>query len=206
MNRNFFKLLFRNLLRNKSITIINISGLVLGIVGAILVWEYVTFEQSYDAYQRKGDRIFRVAYDRYKDGKRLWQTANSFFPTGPYLKDNFSEVENYTTIRRKYDLNITIKEGGYEVKSFNEEIAYYASGSIFDVFTFSFLQGNKHSIDGVNTVAISDRIAQKYFGNTEPIGRNLLINNVETYTVTAVYKEQPANSTLKTDFLFSFST
>lgn len=201
----FTKLFFRNLFKNKILSGINIFGFILGILSTVLILEYVFYERSYDSFHENSERIYRVAYNRSKEGNLLWKTANSFYPTGNYLKENFDEVEDYFTYQRNYNININYR-AKYENISFNEEKAYYATSSIFNILAINILKGSPTNFDEPNQVAISEFVAQKYFGNENPLGKVLTINHKDKFTISAVYETFPTNTHFKTDFLFSMQT
>ena len=205
MHKYFIKLFFRNLLKNKVLSGINIFGFILGLLSTILILEYVFYEHSYDSFHENSERIYRVAYNRSQEGNLLWKTANSFYPTGGYLKEHFEEVEDYFTYQRNYNINISYKDD-YENISFNEEKAYYATSSIFNILTIHILKGSTADFNEPNKVAISEYAAKKYFGNENPLGKVITVNHKDNYTVSAIYKSLPTNTHLKTDFLFSLQT
>lgn len=206
MNLNFLKIFFRNQRKHKVISIINLAGLTIGILSSLFILEYVFYERSFDSYHEKGPRVCRVAYDHYQDGKRLWQTANSFYPIGRWLKENYSEVEDWAVLVRKYNISISYENIVGDKVFYSEAKTYYASNSLFNLFTIPLIEGGSTCIEKPNTVAISERAAARYFGKEDPLGKVLVVNNSERYTVTAVYKNIPANSHLKSDFLFSLTT
>ena len=206
MNLNFLKIFFRNQRKHKVISIINLAGLTIGILSSLFILEYVFYERSFDSYHEKGPRVCRVAYDHYQDGKRLWQTANSFYPIGRWLKENYSEVEDWAVLVRKYNISISYENVVGDKVFYSEAKTYYASNSLFNLFTIPLIEGGTTCIEKPNTVAISERAAARYFGKEDPLGKVLVVNNSERYTVTAVYKNIPANSHLKSDFLFSLTT
>lgn len=204
MNPTFFKTFFRNQLKHKVVSAINLVGLTIGLLSALFIFEYVFFERSFDSFNEKADRVVRVAYDRYQDGKLQWKTANSFYPIGIWLKDNYSEVEDYAVLVRKYNISVSSENASGDKIILNEAKAYYATNSLFNLFTIPLIQGGSDCLTAPNTVVISESAARRYFGKDDPMGKVLTINNSETYTVTGVYKDIPANSHLKSDFFFSF--
>ncbi len=206
MTINYLKIFIRNLKKHKLISGINLAGLTIGILSALLIFEYVFYERSFDSYHEKGNRVCRVAYDHYQDGKLLWKTANSFYPIGRWLKENYSEVEDWAVLVRKYNITVSYENVVGDKVFYYEPKTYYASNSLFNLFTIPLLEGGTNCLAETNTVAISERAAQRYFGRADPLGKILVVNNAEKYTVTAVYKNIPANSHLKSDFLFSLST
>lgn len=203
---NTLKLLFRDTKRRRAVSIINITGLVLGITSTILILGYVFYEKSYDAYHHDADDIYRIQYDRYREETLLWKTANSFYPCAPYLKDRFPEVENYFNLARHHNIEIFITDSKGEKKSFFEEKTYMASSSIIDILDIPMVSGDSHSLDEPNTVIISEKISQKYFGDMDPLGKGIKVNNQDEYVITGVYKKLPENTHLKSDLFFSFAT
>ncbi|MBL7966021.1 MAG: ABC transporter permease [Prolixibacteraceae bacterium] len=206
MNLNYLKIFVRNLKKHKLISAINLFGLTLGILSSLFIFEYVFYERSFDDFHEKGDRVCRVVYDRYQNEKLQWKTANSFYPTGRWLKENYGEVQDWAVISRKYNITVSYENPVGDKVFYNEEKSYYASSSLFNLFTIPLVQGSLTCLDQVNTVAISEQTAERYFGKESPIGKVLTVNSTEKYTVTAIYKNIPSNSHLQTDFLFSLPT
>lgn len=206
MNLNFLKIFIRNQRKHTTISIINMVGLAIGILSSLFIMEYVFFERSFDRYHENGSRVCRIVYDRYQNEKLQWKTANSFFPSGKWLQENYSEVQDWAVISRKYNISVTAENAVGDKVFFNEEKTYNSTGSIFRLFTIPLIQGTKSCLEQPNTVAISERAAQRYFAGDNPLGKILKVNGTENYTVTAVYKNIPANSHLQTDFLFSLET
>lgn len=200
------KILFRNLQRNKLISGINLIGLVIGIVSALFIFEYVFYERSYDTYHTNANDLYRVVYKRYNKNTLLWNTANSYYPMGSWLKTNYAEVENNAAVRRNYNIALSYKDELGNVKAYFEPKAYYASSSIFELFSWPLEQGESNCLDRANTVAISKSYAQKYFGGTNALGKTLTINKQSAYTVTAVFEDISNNSHLKSDLFFSLET
>ncbi len=203
---NYLKIFARNLKKHKLISAINLFGLTLGILSSLFIFEYVFYELSFDGYHEKGSRVCRVAYDRYQYGKLQWKTANSFYPTGNWLKEHYSEVEDWTVLVRKYNLTIGCENRVGDKILYNETKTYYASNSLFSMFSIPIIEGRPSCLKQPNTVAISQLAAERYFGKESPVGRVLTVNDTEKYTVTAVFENIPANSHLKTDFFFSLPT
>jgi putative ABC transport system permease protein len=206
MNLIFLKIFVRNLKKNKLISLINLLGLTIGTLSSLFIFEYVFYERSFDHYHEKGSQVFRIVYDRYQNEKLQWKTANSFFPSGKWLKDNYAEVMDWAVISRKYNITVSYENPVGDKVFFNEAKTYYASSSLFNLFTIPLVQGSKNCLDKPNTVAVSQRTAEKYFGKESALGKILTVNSAEKYTVTAVYRNIPANSHLQTEFLFSLTS
>ncbi len=203
---NALKIFFRSMKHRKAVTLINVAGLVLGITGAVLIFEYVFYERSYDTYHKNADNVYRLSYDRYRGETLLWKTANSFYPTGGYLESNFAEVEDYFNVSRYYNIEISVKEAESRPENFFEEKAYYASNSIFRILDLPLILGTDSCLSAPGTVAISERMAEKLFKNQDPIGKIITVDNRDNYAITGVYRDIPSNSHIKSDLLFSFAT
>jgi putative ABC transport system permease protein len=206
MNIDYLILFARHLKKHRSISAINSLGLIIGVLSSLFIFEYVFFERSFDDYHKNGARVCRVAYDRYQYGKLQWKTANSFYPTGSWLKANYGEVQDWAVIVRKYNITVSHESAGGNKVFFNEAKTYYAGDSLFRLFTIPLMEGGRNCLESPNTVAISQRAAERYFGKENPLGRVLTVNGTERYSVTAVYRTIPAHSHLQTDFLFSLPT
>lgn len=200
------KIFFRRFKQNKAITLINIVGLVLGITSTVLIFEYVSYERSFDSYHKNAGQICRVVYDRYRGETLLWKTANSFYPTGNYLKTNFAEVTDYFNLTRNYNIEVSVVDVAGGKVSFFEEKSYYASTSIFSILDLPLVKGTVACLAAPNTIALSEKAVKKYFKEQDPIGKVIKVNNRDSYTVTGVYKDIPFNSHIRSNLLFSFST
>ncbi len=199
-----FKLFIRYLNKNRTLSAINILGLVFGMLCTLFILEYVTYEKSYDSHHEHADNIYRIVYDRYKGDELMWQTTYSFAPMPSYLKENYDEVVNGFQMRSNNNANFTFTNEKNELISFNEAKAYMVSSSIFDMLNIALLKGDKKCLDEPNTVAISDRLAQKYFPNENPIGKQLMLNQGMQFSITAVYKAFPHNTHFRTDVLLTY--
>jgi len=197
------KLFIRDLNRNRTLSAINILGLVLGMLSTLFILEYVAYERSYDSHHENADNVYRIAYNRYKSGELMWETSYSFAPMPYYLNDNFDEVVNSFQMRRNYNANFTLTDGTNNLVSFNEAKTYFTTGSIFDVLSIPLIRGEKNCLDEPNTLAISQRLAEKYFGVENPIGKQIKLNHNVLYTITAVFETFPHNTHFRTDVLLT---
>lgn len=203
MLRNYFKIAFRNLLRHKSFSFINILGLSVGIAACLLILQYVRYEVSFDKFHTKGDRIYRVRQDRYNDGVLSTQWAGGAFAAGNSFKDAFAEIEDYVKLVKARSALI-VTNGNERLKI---DKAYWASASFFNVFSYPLVQGNPASaLAEPNTVVITEKVARRLFGNQNPVGKNIQLNEEQVYRVTGVMKDLPANTHLKIDMLRSYVT
>jgi putative ABC transport system permease protein len=201
MIKNYFKIAWRNLTKNKTFSIINIAGLASGLACFILVALYVADELSYDKYNEKASRIYRVNSDIVFGGNKM-HMAVSPDPMGATLKKDYPQVEEYV---RFFDAGgiKRMKKGNEYMRETN---TVYADSTLFSVFTLPAVAGNtKTALNEPNTVVITETIANKYFGTSNAIGKTIETGNDKNdmYRVTAVIKDIPTNSHFNFDFIFS---
>jgi putative ABC transport system permease protein len=197
MLSNYLKIILRTISRQKSFAFINIFGLTIGLIGFILIFLYVRYELSYDKHHEKLDRIYLVVRDVHIDN-----TVYNFTPT-PYpfrevIVSEFPEIEKAT----RYDgWNQFMFR--HDDKVFNESVLV-ADRDVFDIFTFHFREGDSSNpVPDANSVAISHDIARKYFGDASALGKSFQVNGQYDVTVTAVYDNFPAASTMRPNIVMS---
>lgn len=202
MIKNYLKVAFRNLYRNKLYSLLNIVGLSIGIACCILIFFYVQNELSYDKYHKNSDSIYRITMNLAIQDRTI-QTATTTFAYGPILKDEFPEIVEicrFTTYGEK-------KVVQYMDTIFYEEKFLWADHTLFDVFSFELIKGNpKQALVDHNTIVITETIAKKYFGLEDPLGKNLRVNGDNLYMVTGVMKDIPQTSHFRPDFFASFAS
>lgn len=202
MLTNYIKIAFRNLLRHKGYSFINIVGLAIGIGGTLLILIYMHFEMSYDNFHRHGDRIYRVSIVSKKEGRVEFDGPQFTPPIGPAIKEEFSEVENYTRISTGRMAYFSFGERTMKV----DEI-HHADSTFFDVLSFELVRGNpRRALASPYSIVLNEGTAQRLFGAEDPLGRSVQLNRQETYTVTGIVKQAPTNSHLQFNALISFST
>jgi putative ABC transport system permease protein len=201
-----FRKNFNSPKRHKGLRSISMLGIILGHIVFFLIVSYAWYEKSYDNFHKNADHIYRISYSRYDQGTMQYNTVNSFFPTGRYLKENCPGVINYTTIARNYDITVSSDNSSPQPFYFNEEKAYYAAGSFLSVFSYPVIRGNPADLDRPNTVFITQSIAKKYFGDRDAIGKTIKVNGSTIYAVAGILKDIPSNTHLKFNFLFSLPT
>ncbi|MPR34032.1 ABC transporter permease [Salmonirosea aquatica] len=197
MLKNYFIIAWRNLLRNKMLSCINIVGLALGMACSLLIGTYLWHEFSFDQYNEHVESIYRVV-TRFKTADSDDGVATSGFDVGPRLQGAYPEIVN--SVRFKSMAVATIQLGDEVV---NQEDVYFADSSVFDVFSYRLVSGSKAALAAPNSVVLTQRLAQKYFGTSEPLGKTLKIND-QPYTVTGVLENLPANTDLKFSALLSW--
>ncbi len=200
MFQNYLKVAWRNLVRNKAFSAINIIGLATGLACFILISLYVVDELSYDRYNKYADRIYRVESD-IKIGGSVLNLAVASDPMGATLKKDYPQVEAYV---RFYNNGSKLVKKGTEF--INEDNVIHADSTLFDVFTLPAIAGDtKTALNEPNTVVITASTANKYFGTTNAVGKMLETNDhgKTLYKVTAVIADIPHNSHFKFDLIFS---
>lgn len=210
MLRSYFIVAWRNLLRNKVFSLINISGLAIGLAVGFLIYQYVQVELSYDRFHKNADRIYRLPISYSGSFSSLRPSATTHPAMGPMLKADLPEVEDFTRLVRA-SLFIPAATVSYEKEGstpliFNEEKVYMADQSFLTLFTFPIVNGDAPTaLKEPKSIVITERIAQKYFGSEPALGKILQLNQTD-FKVTAVLRNIPENSHLKFDILLSFST
>ncbi len=198
MIKNYFKIAFRNLWKNKGYSAINIFGLAIGLATCLLITLYVTDELSYDRYNVNADRIYRINGD-IKFGGNEMNLAVCSDPMGPTLKKDYPQVEEYTRIYASSGSKLVKKGNEY----INEPNVANVDSTFFNVFTLPAISGDtKTALNEPNTVVITESTAKKYFGTTDALGKVIEADKTP-YKVTAVIKDIPHNSHFHFDFLFS---
>ena len=191
---------FRSIKRNLSFSLINISGLSIGLTLVIILLVWLQFEFSFDKFHENADKIFRIVVE-FKMEKTSDNFANTPAPLGEVLKKDIPEVVDY--VRFGYWGRVLVN---YENEQFWENIEL-ADPSIFSIFSFSLLKGNPETaLSNPRSIILSETKAKKYFGDKNPLGLSLLLGDNKTpYIITGVLKDIPSNSQIQFDFLSSFS-
>jgi putative ABC transport system permease protein len=198
MFRNYFKLAVRNLLKNKGFSAINIFGLSIGVATCLLISLYIFNELSFDNFNEKADRIYRINAD-IKFGESPQALAVNPDPMASTLVKEFPEVEAAVRFR-DYGSSL-VKKGNQNIK---ETKIIYTDSSVFDVFTLPFVTGQaKGSLSAPHTMVITESAARKYFKSTDIIGESLKFDNTDDYKITGVIKDLPENSHFNFDFFLS---
>lgn len=195
------KFVLRSLKKSFSITLINITGFSLGLCVIFFLIQYLLNEYSYDSFQKDKDRIFRVAIKSYQKDKFEDETYVYTSEIGTALKQDFPDVEQYTTISYpKSDIF------SYNNTPFKIERYLYASSGFFQLFSFNLKEGDPQRVlENPYSVVVTENLAENLFGNHDPVGQQLTFND-ELYTITGVAANPPKNSDVRFNMLISFST
>jgi putative ABC transport system permease protein len=199
MIKNFFKITYRNLLRNKGFSFINISGLAIGMASAVLILLWIQNEMSHDKFHAKGNRIY-TANNRDKYNGNVWAWSTTPKPLGPALKTSYpSDVEE---VVRKNHANFLFTVGE---KHINIQGSFVDSGFL-NVFSFPLVKGDAATaLRGICNIVITEKAAKKLFGNQEAMGKVVRIDSVDNFTVTGVLKDLPNNTAFSFDYLLPWS-
>ena len=197
MLRNYFKITFRNTTRHKGYSFINLAGLAIGIACTVLILLWVKDELSYDKFHDNRDHIYRIM--SYGTKYMIEGIDGTPAPLAPAILDEVPGIENYTRFSETSKLVFKYKD-----KVFYERGALIADPSIFEIFTFPFIKGDRNTaFSKPFDFVMTETMAKKYFGQEDPIGKIMEIEGIPAL-VTGVIKDIPKNSHIQFDFLTSF--
>jgi putative ABC transport system permease protein len=199
MFKNYFKIAFRNLQRNKIYSFINIAGLSIGLACAMLIVLYVKDEVSYDRFHANVGNIYRIVTQGInKNGVKGRKDPNTGFLQGPRFAQNIPDIKYFVRVQSG---NENIKTAA-EVK---DQDLLYVDSSFFDVFSFPLVSGNRHTcLKDPSSVVISEDAAKKQFGTTDAIGKIIMLKDDSVFIphkITAIAKKCPQNSSIKFEML-----
>lgn len=204
MIKNYLLVTLRNLKKHLTYSTINIMGLGLGLATCLLLVTWIRHELSYDKFHVHADRIFRGGLE-YSFGGQTSKTSVSPTALLPVLQKNFQEVENGVRVYNPSSWNPFIVRVNDNL--FQETKFYFADSTFFQIFSFNLIKGNpSKALTAPKSVVLTQSMAKKYFGNEDPIGKVILVNNRIEYTVTGLMADVPSNSMLQFQFLASFSS
>jgi putative ABC transport system permease protein len=204
MFKNYFKIAWRNLNRNRFISFVNIFGLTVGICCCLLIAIYILNELSYDRYNKNAKNIYRIerTFLNAETGALSLKLGSVAPPFAPLLQNDFKDIKKITSLLPIN--NATFKYGD---NIFNETKLFFADTSLFDIFDFDVTKGNPATaLADPYSVMLSEKTATKYFGNTDPLNKILRVNNQFDCKVTGIFKALPENSHWHPDILLSFNT
>src|SRR4051794_11172079 len=200
MFRNYFKTAFRNLLKNKFYTSINIIGLAVGLATCLLILLYVLDELSYDKYNVDADRIYRIN-NEIKFGDNYFDIAESPGVMGPTMVAELPAIEQYTRIR--WYGSFMVRKGNENLK---EGRVAWGDSTLLALFTLPLLAGNpKTVLREPHSLLITESIAKKYFNRVDVVGKTMLINDTANYKIIGVIKDIPAQSHFNFDFFVAMT-
>ncbi len=214
MIRNLLLTALRSLKKNKFFSILNILGLAIGLAVFLLIAQYVTFERSFESFVPDADNIYRVTLTNYTSNELIFSSAENYPGAGLALKSDLPEVKDCARLYNmgyKNNVIITYEEGKPQPIAFKHRRFLYADSSFLPMMNYPMVAGDiKTALADPFTCVITERYAKMYFGNEDPIGKMLHLQdddfNNELVKVTGVLKDVPENTHLKFDILFSYET
>lgn len=210
MFKNYIKIAWRNLLKNKQQTIINLLGLTMGTVSCLAILLYVFAQLGYDEHHDNADSLYRVETVIEKDGQEPFETATSSPPIAFAVKEDYPEVEEATRVVLTDVFYSMLMRAADSEDSYYESRVYMADSTFFKVFDFKLLEGDKATaLNEPNAVVLSSSLADKLFGKKEVLNKAIVWGSGEgalTLTVKGVFDEKAQKSHLNPNYLVSMST
>lgn len=200
MFKNYFKTAWRSLRKNKTFTILNIIGLSIGVACSLLIALYVLDELSYDRFNSQADHIYRLD-EQVKFGDFNYNGTQVPAIMGPTFAKDFNQIEQYT--RFQSSPGVVIRKGSENIR---EDRVVYADSSLFDVFTFNMIAGNKKTaLKEPHSLVITESAALKYFNSLDILGKTVLVDGTTNYKITGVIKDIPRQSHFNFDLFIPIS-
>src|SRR5205814_1565127 len=167
MLKNYVKIAWRNITRQKGYSLINITGLAIGIAACLLILQYVSFELSYENFQTNKNRIYRVQQDRYDNGKLSTQWAAGAYAVGNSFKDAIPEIEDYVKLVQREPVVAEVNNQPLKIDK-----VFFATNSFFTIFTYPLIAGDKEkALVEPFTAALSETTARTLYGTTNALGK-----------------------------------
>ncbi|WP_342085389.1 ABC transporter permease [Dyadobacter sp. OTU695] len=207
MFRNYLKIAWRNLWKSKTFSLVNITGLAVGIAGVLLITFHIRHELSYEEGFEKADRIYRVTYESTGEDSRHWAATPP--PLVPALQQAFTQIEAGVRMHRLFPYQLfSYTSPAGEVKRFEEKGGFFANEEVIGTFDLPFVAGDpKSALKGANSIVLSEAMAKKYFGNADPMGKTILDDRARLpLLVTGVVKSFGFPSHFQFDYLVSMPT
>ena len=216
MFKNYLKIALRNIKKQKIYSFINVFSLALGLMCCIIISQFVISEIGYDTYHQNGDRLYRVTtISEMQSTGNSWKNALSSILWGPAMQKDYPEVENFTRIVKSWE-PLPIELNDHRILQDN---VYYAENSLFELFNWNLISGDASTVfDHPYNIVLTEKTAKKYFGNENPVGKNLLLvfqkrnEQGQIYeqkvpaTITGIMSDVPLKSHIKPEVLISFIT
>ena len=208
MIKNYFKTAWRNLMKNKIFSLINIAGLSIGMAACLLILQYVNFELSYDQFNHNISDLYRVTNDRYQNGKLVQHGTITYSAIGKAMQDDYPEVINHARVEPFGKSIITVND-----KKIDDQEIIAVDNSFLSMFSYSLIAGdNKTALKDPYAAILTQTAAEKYFGKSNNnfgslLGKTFMMGKDSTpYKITGVCKDVPENSHLQFDILASYVT
>ena len=211
MFKSYFRISYRQLIKRKTFTVINILGLSIGMAAALLIYQYTSYERSFDSFHTNLRNIYRVTTVWNEDVTPEDRRATTVPWSGPGPKEVFSEIEDYTRFApfSTFTGDTWVR---YRTKKFAEGRIFFSDPGFLRIFTFPWIAGDKRSaLSDPFSIVLTESTAKRYFGTEDPVGKSLTINThgnfpQSEFKVTGVISDPPVNAHLQFDFLVSFNS
>src|SRR3954470_22073392 len=191
MFKNYFKTAWRNLMKNKTFSFINIAGLSIGMAACLLILQYVSFQLSFDQFNKNADDIYRVVNDRYQNRKLVQHGTITYSAISKAMQDDFPEVTNHTRVEPFGEEILT-----YGNKKIGDQQVLAVDNSFLSMFSYQIIAGDKiNGLQNPNSIILTETLARKIFdvkeNNFEPlIGKTIVISRDSLpYKITAIAKD-----------------
>jgi putative ABC transport system permease protein len=205
MFKNYCVLAFRKYARQRTMTLINVAGLTIGLAAFIVIELYISYETSFDTFHDNSRNIYRIQHNTYRKGALLTEAAKTVPAVAVALKQNFSEVEDYAQVSRSFL--------EYAAFAYNDEIAFraqrifIATPSFLRLFDFPLLNGDPQTaLSEPLQAVLTASTARRYFGTEDPLGKTIIYNKKHPFKISGVCEDVPANSHIQFDVLLSFAS
>ena len=204
MIKNYFKIAWRTLLRYKAYTGINIFGLTLSITAAMLIFTLVSYQFSFEGFNHNKDRIYRIVTDL-QDDAALSHLPCVPQPLGKAFRNDFTFAEQTARVVTYKNVLVSLPEDKEEKKFQEDQGIAFAEPSFFQIFDFPLAHGDAGTaLANPNSALVTESIARKYFGRTDVMGKNLLVNNTINFTITGILKDLPPNTERRQEIYLSY--
>ncbi len=205
MFKNYFKIAWRNLRRNKTYAAINVMGLSLGIACGILIFVVLSHHLSYDNYHPNREKAYRIFTEFH--GEQINRTAGVPAPLGNAFRKDYAFAEKIARVAR-YENQLISLPNEKDMPKFQEEDGVaFAEPDFFDIFSYPLLRGDKKNANTaeLNTAIVTEKIAKKYFADKDPIGKIIRLENKTDFKITGVLKNLPENTDRKQEIYLSYA-
>ncbi len=203
MLSNYFKIAWRNLVRNKVYTSINVLGLALSLTCAILIFTLVSYHVGVDQFHTNADRIYRVVMETHNEG--VDYSSGVYAPLGRVIRDEQTFAEKTARVLSVNGAAIVVPNAS-QTDKYRENVAF-AEGDFFAILDFPLLQGDaKTALSAPNTAILTEHMARKLFGTDNPIGKPFRLDNRMDFTVTGILRDIPANTDRREEIYLSFTS
>ncbi|MEO6316094.1 MAG: ABC transporter permease [Chitinophagaceae bacterium] len=203
MIKNYFKIAWRNLNRNRSYAFINVVGLSLGVACAILIFTLISYHLSFDTYHANKDRVYRLVTEWHDE--TVGRSSAVPQPLGKAFRTDYSFAEKTARVVDYSDVLISVQ--GADNKKFSEQSGVvFAEPAFFDILDFPLVKGNRKTVlVEPNEALVTEKIARKYFGEENAVGKSFRMNNSINFIITGILKDLPPNTDRRQEIYLSYS-